>query len=84
MIRFIQFIGAVAGTAFGLMVGLALLDQAHELVEPANRPAFLTAFVVAGFLFGYLLTPYVTIYPTPSANSPAPAPPSRSIARRLG
>ena len=33
------------------------------MIEPANRPAFLTAFVVATLLFGYLAIPYVTIYP---------------------
>ena len=63
MTRIIQLLGAVAGTALGFAVGLALLDQSGRLVGPANAPAFLTAFVVTGFLFGYLLSPYLTVYP---------------------
>jgi uncharacterized protein YacL len=63
MTRIIQFTGALLGTLIGFALGLALLERAGELIEPANRPAFLTAFVVATLLFGYLAIPYITIYP---------------------
>jgi uncharacterized protein YacL len=63
MTRIIQFTGALLGTLFGFALGLLLLQRAGELIEPANRPAFLTAFVVATLLFGYLAIPYITIYP---------------------
>ncbi|MCV0404104.1 MAG: TRAM domain-containing protein [Chloroflexi bacterium] len=63
MTRIIQFTGALLGTLFGFALGLALLQRAGDLIEPANRPAFLTAFVVATLLFGYLAIPYITIYP---------------------
>ena len=63
MTRIVQLLGAVTGTALGFAAGLALLDRADDLVQPANAPAFLTAFVLTGFLFGYLLTPYFTVYP---------------------
>jgi uncharacterized protein YacL len=63
MTRIVQLVGALAGTALGFAIGLALLERADTLVQPANAPAFLTAFVLTGFLFGYLLTPYLTIYP---------------------
>jgi uncharacterized protein YacL len=63
MTRIIQLLGALAGTLLGFAVGLTLLDQAQDLLTPANAPAFLTAFVVTGFLFGYLLSPYLTVYP---------------------
>ena len=63
MTRFIQLTGALLGTLIGFALGLALLQRAGHLIEPANRPAFLTAFVVATLLFGYLAIPYITIYP---------------------
>ena len=55
--------GALLGTLIGFALGLALLERSGSLIEPANRPAFLTAFVVATLLFGYLAIPYITIYP---------------------
>ena len=63
MTRIIQFTGALLGTLIGFALGLALLQRAGDLIEEANRPAFLTAFVVATLLFGYLAIPYITIYP---------------------
>lgn len=63
MTRLIQFTGALLGTLIGFALGLTLLQRAGDLIEPANRPAFLTAFVVATLLFGYLAIPYITIYP---------------------
>ena len=63
MTRIIQLLGALLGTLFGFALGLALLQRAGELIDAANRPAFLTAFVVATLLFGYLAIPYITIYP---------------------
>ena len=63
MTRIIQLTGALLGTLIGFALGLALLQRAGDLVEEANRPAFLTAFVVATLLFGYLAIPYITIYP---------------------
>ena len=63
MTRIIQFTGALLGTLFGFALGLALLQRAGEVIQPANRPAFLTAFVVATLLFGYLAIPYITVYP---------------------
>jgi uncharacterized protein YacL len=63
MTRTIQLTGALLGTLIGFALGLTLLQRAGGLVEPANRPAFLTAFVVATLLFGYLAIPYITIYP---------------------
>ena len=63
MTRIIQFTGALLGTLIGFALGLTLLQRAGDLIEPANRPAFLTAFVVATLLFGYLAIPYITIYP---------------------
>jgi len=63
MTRIVQLTGALLGTLIGFALGLALLQRAGELIEPANRPAFLTAFVVATLLFGYLAIPYITIYP---------------------
>jgi len=63
MTRIIQLTGALLGTLIGFALGLALLQRAGDLVEPANRSAFLTAFVVASLLFGYLAIPYITIYP---------------------
>ena len=63
MTRIVQFTGALLGTLIGFALGLALLQRAGDLIEPANRPAFLTAFVVATLLFGYLAIPYITIYP---------------------
>ena len=64
MTKLIQILGALLGTIGGLVLGVLLLNQAGSLLEPANRPAFLTAFVVASLLFGYLAIPYVTVYPT--------------------
>ena len=63
MTRIIQLTGALLGTLFGFALGLAVLQRAGEFIDPANRPAFLTAFVVASLLFGYLAIPYITIYP---------------------
>jgi uncharacterized protein YacL len=63
MTRIIQLTGALLGTLIGFVLGLALLERSGSFVEPANRPAFLTAFVVATLLFGYLAIPYVTVYP---------------------
>ena len=63
MTRIIQLTGALLGTLIGFALGLTLLQRAGDLIEPANRPAFLTAFVVATLLFGYLAIPYITIYP---------------------
>src|SRR5688572_33480561 len=63
MTRTIQLTGALLGTLIGFALGLALLQRAGDLIEPANRPAFLTAFVVATLLFGYLAIPYITVYP---------------------
>ncbi|CAN5258924.1 PIN/TRAM domain-containing protein [soil metagenome] len=63
MNRVIQFTGALLGTLIGFALGLALLQRAGGLIEPANGTAFLTAFVVASLLFGYLAIPYITIYP---------------------
>ena len=63
MTRIIQLTGALLGTLIGFALGLALLQRAGDLIQPANRPAFLTAFVVATLLFGYLAIPYITIYP---------------------
>jgi uncharacterized protein YacL len=63
MTRIIQLTGALLGTLIGFALGLALLERSGMLIEPANRPAFLTAFVVATLLFGYLAIPYITIYP---------------------
>jgi uncharacterized protein YacL len=63
MTRIIQFTGALLGTLIGFALGLALLQRAGNVIQPANRPAFLTAFVVATLLFGYLAIPYITIYP---------------------
>lgn len=64
MTKIIQILGALLGTIGGLALGVVLLQQANGLLEPANRPAFLTAFVVASLLFGYLAIPYVTVHPT--------------------
>ena len=63
MTRIIQLTGALLGTLFGFAIGLALLVRFPDLIQAANRPAFLTAFVVATLLFGYLAIPYITIYP---------------------
>jgi uncharacterized protein YacL len=63
MTRIIQILGALLGTFIGFGLGLALLASAGELIEPPNRPAFLTAFVVITLLFGYLAIPYITVYP---------------------
>ena len=67
MTRIIQLTGALLGTLIGFALGLALLERSGGLIEPANRPAFLTAFVVATLLFGYLAIPYITIYPARTA-----------------
>jgi uncharacterized protein YacL len=61
--RIIQLTGALLGTLLGFALGLALLQRAGDLIQEANRPAFLTAFVAATLLFGYLAIPYITIYP---------------------
>jgi len=63
MTRIIQLMGALVGTLIGFALGLVLLERSGTLIEPANRPAFLTAFVVATLLFGYLAIPYITVYP---------------------
>src|ERR671918_2410227 len=62
MTRIVQLMGALLGTFVGFGLGLALLGRAEGLIEPANRPAFLTAFVVVTLLFGYLAIPYITVY----------------------
>jgi uncharacterized protein YacL len=64
MTKLIQILGALLGTIGGLVLGLLLMVQAGGLLDPANRPAFLTAFVVASLLFGYLAIPYITVIPT--------------------
>jgi uncharacterized protein YacL len=64
MTKLIQILGALLGTIGGLILGLLLLVQADGLLDPSNRPAFLTAFVVASLLFGYLAIPYITVIPT--------------------
>jgi uncharacterized protein YacL len=64
MTKLIQILGALVGTIGGLVLGVQLLTEAGSLIEPGNRPAFLTAFVVASLLFGYLAIPYITVYPT--------------------
>ncbi|TMB81330.1 MAG: hypothetical protein E6J39_11005, partial [Chloroflexi bacterium] len=64
MTKLIQILGALLGTIGGLVLGLLLLVQADGLLDPSNRPAFLTAFVVASLLFGYLAIPYITVIPT--------------------
>jgi uncharacterized protein YacL len=64
MTKLIQILGALLGTIGGLILGLLLLVQADGLLDPGNRPAFLTAFVVASLLFGYLAIPYITVIPT--------------------
>ena len=64
MTRLIQILGALLGTIGGLVLGVLLLVQAGSLIDPGNRPAFLTAFTVASLLFGYLAIPYITVYPT--------------------
>jgi uncharacterized protein YacL len=64
MTKLIQILGALLGTIGGLVLGLLLLVQADGLLDPGNRPAFLTAFVVASLLFGYLAIPYITVIPT--------------------
>lgn len=69
MTRIIQLLGALAGTVIGFAVGLTLLEQAADVLTPANAPAFLSAFVVTGFLFGYLLSPYLTVYPANRAKA---------------
>jgi uncharacterized protein YacL len=56
-------VGALLGTLVGFALGLVLLERSGDFIEPANRPAFLTAFVVATLLFSYLAIPYVTVYP---------------------
>ena len=63
MTRIVQLMGALLGTFVGFGLGLALLGRAEGLIEPANRPAFLTAFVVVTLLFGYLAIPNITVYP---------------------
>jgi uncharacterized protein YacL len=68
MTRIIQLMGALLGTLVGFALGLALLQRAGDLIEAANRPAFLTAFVVATLLFGYLAIPYITVYPVRRAS----------------
>ena len=60
----VRLSGALLGIVFGFGLGLLILDRTGELIDPANRPAFLVAIVVAALLFGYLAIPYVTLYPT--------------------
>lgn len=64
MFRLIQLLGALLGTVLGFALGLMILSRAENLVDVANRPAFLVAVVAASLLFGYLAIPYITIYPT--------------------
>ena len=58
MTRIIQLTGALLGTLIGFALGLTLLQRAGDLIEPANRPAFLTAFVVATLLFSVDVGPF--------------------------
>ena len=51
MTKLIQILGALLGTIGGLILGLLLLVQADGLLDPGNRPAFLTAFVVASLIY---------------------------------
>ena len=60
----VRLSGALLGIVFGFGLGLLILDRTGDLIDPANRPAFLVAIVVAALLFGYLAIPYVTLYPT--------------------
>jgi uncharacterized protein YacL len=60
----VRLSGALLGIILGFGLGLLILDRTGDLIDPANRPAFLIACVVAALLFGYLAIPYVTLYPT--------------------
>lgn len=60
----VRLSGALLGVFLGFGLGLLILDRTGDLIDPANRPAFLVAVVVATLLFGYLAMPYVTLYPT--------------------
>jgi uncharacterized protein YacL len=60
----VRLSGALLGIILGFGLGLLILDRTGDLIDPANRPAFLVAIVVAALLFGYLAIPYVTLYPT--------------------
>jgi uncharacterized protein YacL len=60
----VRLSGALLGIILGFGLGLLILDRTGDLIDPANRPAFLVAIVVATLLFGYLAMPYVTLYPT--------------------
>jgi uncharacterized protein YacL len=60
----VRLSGALLGIILGFGLGLLILDRTGDLIDPANRPAFLVAIVVAALLFGYLAMPYVTLYPT--------------------
>jgi uncharacterized protein YacL len=60
----VRLSGALLGIVLGFGLGLLILDRTGDLIDPANRPAFLVAMVVAALLFGYLAIPYVTLYPT--------------------
>jgi uncharacterized protein YacL len=60
----VRLSGALLGIFLGFGLGLLIFDRTGDLIDPANRPAFLVAIVVAALLFGYLAIPYVTLYPT--------------------
>ncbi len=60
----VRLSGALLGIILGFGLGLLILDRVPDLIDPANRPAFLVAIVVAALLFGYLAIPYATLYPT--------------------
>ena len=60
----VRLSGALLGIVFGFGLGLLILQRTGELIDQANKPAFLVAIVVAALLFGYLAIPYVTLYPT--------------------
>ena len=60
----VRLSGALLGIILGFGLGLLILDRTGDLIDPANRPAFLVAVVVAALLFGYLAIPYATLYPT--------------------
>ncbi len=60
----VRLSGALLGIILGFGLGLLVLDRTGDLINPANRPAFLIACVVAALLFGYLAIPYATLYPT--------------------
>jgi hypothetical protein len=57
MQNIVRLSGALLGIVLGFGLGLLILDRTDDLIDPANRPAFLVAIVVAALLFGYLAIP---------------------------